>query len=57
MKTDDFEHIKVIGRGAFGKVQLVRHKHTRKVSVHYKQKLSKLQFGYLHSGVCYETIK
>ncbi|XP_066256742.1 rho-associated protein kinase 1 isoform X1 [Euwallacea similis] len=31
MKTDDFEHIKVIGRGAFGKVQLVRHKHTRKV--------------------------
>lgn len=34
MKTDDFEHIKVIGRGAFGKVQLVRHKHTRKVSFH-----------------------
>ncbi|ERL86089.1 hypothetical protein D910_03503 [Dendroctonus ponderosae] len=31
MKTDDFEHIKVIGRGAFGKVQLVRHKHTRQV--------------------------
>ncbi|XP_057657147.1 rho-associated protein kinase 1 isoform X2 [Diorhabda carinulata] len=31
MKTDDFEHIKVIGRGAFGKVQLVRQKYTRKV--------------------------
>lgn len=31
MKTDDFEHIKVIGHGAFGKVQLVRHKYTRKV--------------------------
>ncbi|XP_050309510.1 rho-associated protein kinase 1 [Anthonomus grandis grandis] len=31
MKTDDFEYIKVIGRGAFGKVQLVRHKHTRQV--------------------------
>uniref|UniRef100_A0A6P7F7B7 Rho-associated protein kinase let-502 n=1 Tax=Diabrotica virgifera virgifera TaxID=50390 RepID=A0A6P7F7B7_DIAVI len=31
MKTDDFEHIKVIGRGAFGKVQLVRHKYTRRV--------------------------
>ncbi|XP_025829479.1 rho-associated protein kinase 2 isoform X2 [Agrilus planipennis] len=31
MKTDDFEHIKVIGRGAFGKVQLVRHKSTNQV--------------------------
>lgn len=31
MKTDDFDHIKVIGRGAFGKVQLVRHKYTRQV--------------------------
>lgn len=31
MKTDDFEHIRVIGRGAFGKVQLVRHKQTRRV--------------------------
>ncbi|XP_017769737.1 PREDICTED: rho-associated protein kinase 1 isoform X2 [Nicrophorus vespilloides] len=31
MKTDDYEHIKVIGRGAFGKVQLVRHKFTRQV--------------------------
>ncbi|CAH0556417.1 unnamed protein product [Brassicogethes aeneus] len=31
MKTDDFENIKVIGRGAFGKVQLVRHKYTRQV--------------------------
>lgn len=31
MKTDDYEHIKVIGRGAFGKVQLVRHKYTGKV--------------------------
>lgn len=31
MKTEDYEHIKVIGRGAFGKVQLVRHKQTRQV--------------------------
>lgn len=31
MKTDDFEHIRVIGRGAFGKVQLVRHKYTNQV--------------------------
>lgn len=31
IKTDDFEYIKVIGRGAFGKVQLVRHKYTRQV--------------------------
>ncbi|KAF6214490.1 hypothetical protein GE061_009233 [Apolygus lucorum] len=31
MKTDDFDVIKVIGRGAFGEVQLVRHKSTRKV--------------------------
>ncbi|KAJ8917547.1 hypothetical protein NQ315_005596, partial [Exocentrus adspersus] len=31
MKTDDFEHIKVIGRGAFGKVQLVRHRYTKQV--------------------------
>ena len=33
MKTDDFKLIKVIGRGAFGEVQLVRHKlPTRSVS-------------------------
>ena len=31
MKTDDFNLIKVIGRGAFGEVQLVRHKFTKKV--------------------------
>ncbi|BES88550.1 Rho Binding [Nesidiocoris tenuis] len=31
MKTDDFDVIKVIGRGAYGEVQLVRHKSTRKV--------------------------
>ncbi len=33
MKTDDFNLIKVIGRGAFGEVQLVRHKFTNKVTV------------------------
>ncbi len=32
MKTDDFNLIKVIGRGAFGEVQLVRHKFTNKVT-------------------------
>ena len=31
MKADDFNLIKVIGRGAFGEVQLVRHKYTSKV--------------------------
>ncbi|XP_063242654.1 rho-associated protein kinase 2 [Bacillus rossius redtenbacheri] len=31
MKRDDFLVIKVIGRGAFGEVQLVRHKHSQKV--------------------------
>lgn len=31
MKTEDFENIRVIGRGAFGKVQLVRHKYTKQV--------------------------
>ncbi|XP_014286972.1 rho-associated protein kinase 1 isoform X1 [Halyomorpha halys] len=31
MKSDDFTQIKVIGRGAFGEVQLVRHKSTQKV--------------------------
>ena len=31
MKPIDFNVIKVIGRGAFGEVQLVRHKSTRKV--------------------------
>lgn len=31
MHIDDFTPIKVIGRGAFGEVQLVRHKSTQKV--------------------------
>uniref|UniRef100_A0A672SYK2 Rho-associated protein kinase 1 n=1 Tax=Sinocyclocheilus grahami TaxID=75366 RepID=A0A672SYK2_SINGR len=31
MKADDYEVVKVIGRGAFGEVQLVRHKATKKV--------------------------
>ncbi|KAL8570037.1 hypothetical protein ACOMHN_036314 [Nucella lapillus] len=31
MRADDFEVVKVIGRGAFGEVQLVQHKSTRKV--------------------------
>lgn len=31
MRADDFTNIKVIGRGAFGEVQLVRHKYTKKV--------------------------
>ncbi|XP_073689932.1 rho-associated protein kinase 2-like [Garra rufa] len=31
MKPDDFERVKVIGRGAFGEVQLVRHKASQKV--------------------------
>ena len=31
MKATDFSIVKVIGRGAFGEVQLVRHKPTKKV--------------------------
>ncbi|XP_063075400.1 rho-associated protein kinase 1 isoform X2 [Engraulis encrasicolus] len=31
MKAEDYEMVKVIGRGAFGEVQLVRHKATTKV--------------------------
>ncbi|XP_015225351.1 PREDICTED: rho-associated protein kinase 1, partial [Cyprinodon variegatus] len=31
MKAEDYEVVKVIGRGAFGEVQLVRHKSTHKV--------------------------
>uniref|UniRef100_A0A3Q2DJY6 Rho-associated protein kinase 2 n=1 Tax=Cyprinodon variegatus TaxID=28743 RepID=A0A3Q2DJY6_CYPVA len=31
MKSEDFEKVKIIGRGAFGEVQLVRHKPSRKV--------------------------
>ncbi|XP_028924462.1 rho-associated protein kinase 1 [Ornithorhynchus anatinus] len=31
MKAEDYEVVKVIGRGAFGEVQLVRHKSTKKV--------------------------
>ena len=31
MKASDFSVVKVIGRGAFGEVQLVRHKASRKV--------------------------
>ncbi|XP_068208171.1 rho-associated protein kinase 2 isoform X1 [Palaemon carinicauda] len=41
MRADDFINIKVIGRGAFGEVQLVRHKFTKQV---YAMKLlSKVQ--------------
>ena len=31
IKPSDFNMIKVIGRGAFGEVQLVRHRATKKV--------------------------
>ncbi|XP_076066939.1 rho associated coiled-coil containing protein kinase isoform X2 [Oratosquilla oratoria] len=31
VQAEDFNMIKVIGRGAFGEVQLVRHKHTKQV--------------------------
>ncbi|XP_059208808.1 rho-associated protein kinase 2 isoform X1 [Centropristis striata] len=31
MKSEDFDRVKVIGRGAFGEVQLVRHKASQKV--------------------------
>lgn len=41
MKPDDFHVIKVIGRGAFGEVQLVRHKSTR--GVYAMKRLSKFE--------------
>lgn len=41
MKPDDFDLIKVIGRGAFGEVQLVRHKSSRQVFA--MKKLSKFE--------------
>lgn len=41
MKPDDFDMIKVIGRGAFGEVQLVRHKSTR--CVFAMKRLSKFE--------------
>lgn len=41
MKQEDFEVIKVIGRGAFGEVQLVRHKSTQ--SVYAMKRLSKFE--------------
>ncbi|CDQ59763.1 unnamed protein product [Oncorhynchus mykiss] len=31
MRSEDFDRVKVIGRGAFGEVQLVRHKASQKV--------------------------
>ena len=51
MKPSDFNVIKVIGRGAFGEVQLVRHRSTRKVYAmkllsKYEMVSSMLKFGY-----------
>jgi len=45
MKTEDFQVVKVIGRGAFGEVQLVRHKSTKHV---YAMKLLS-KFEMVHS--------
>lgn len=42
MKSDDFDRVKVIGRGAFGEVQLV--------SIHKFQKNRHHYFGH-HSGI------
>ncbi|XP_008487446.1 rho-associated protein kinase 2-like [Diaphorina citri] len=48
MKTEDFELIKVIGRGAFGEVQLVRHISTKRV---YAMKLlSKFEMAIPNGG-------
>ena len=48
---DDFLVIKVIGRGAFGQVQLVRHKSTKKV---YAMKLlSKFEMVMKHISINY----
>lgn len=41
MKPDDFDMIKVIGRGAFGEVQLVRHRSSKQVFA--MKKLSKFE--------------
>ena len=41
MKPTDFDMLKVIGRGAFGEVQLVRHKSTAEIFA--LKKLSKCE--------------
>uniref|UniRef100_A0A8C9SL69 Rho-associated protein kinase n=1 Tax=Scleropages formosus TaxID=113540 RepID=A0A8C9SL69_SCLFO len=41
MKLDDFERVKLIGRGAFGEVQLVRHRASQKV--YAMKRLSKFE--------------
>ncbi|XP_051909570.1 rho-associated protein kinase 2-like isoform X3 [Hippocampus zosterae] len=41
VKLDDFEKVKLIGRGAYGEVQLVRHKASRKV--YAMKKLNKFE--------------
>ena len=41
MKPTDFDLVKVIGRGAFGEVQLVRHKATAEIFA--LKKLSKCE--------------
>lgn len=47
MRMDDFTLIKVIGRGAFGEVQLVRHKSTQKVyAMKLLSKFEMVRFAY-----------
>ena len=53
MKATDFNLIKVIGRGAFGEVQLVRHRSTKKV---YAMKLlSKYEMVSLNQKIVFST--
>ena len=55
MRASDFTMIKVIGRGAFGEVQLVRHKTNKKV---YAMKLlSKYEMVSIQSSVCLTILK
>jgi serine/threonine protein kinase len=51
MKTSDFRMIKVIGRGAYGEVQLVRHNRTQKVFA--MKRLEKAEMvGYYYECFC-----
>lgn len=57
MRTDDFTLIKVIGRGAFGEVQLVRHKSTQKVyAMKLLSKFEMVRFAYSFPFSCFHSV-
>ena len=56
MKPDDFNLIKVIGRGAFGEVQLVRNKFTKKVINNTMTEELAVHWPYVCAGVRHEAV-